>query len=294
VTRPGPPVWWTRSRRIGALGLAAAAAAIALILFGVLPSTPATPASPPPQQTAPATSSPSRSQPLQIVALGDSVPSNFGCPCPGYVADVGTVLQSLTHRPSEVHNDAQSGWTTADVLDDLGSGNTPGDLAIADLVIVQIGANDFDPSKVGDPACLPAATSPCWAATLAGLRTGLTRLTQRIRAINRSPGLRIALVGYWNVTVDGQAAQSLGSQYVTGSDELTAVVNQTIEAVAAESHSIYVDAFTGFKGESGTRDPTEDLLEDGDHPNAQGNQLLTAAVRDALERSGAIAAWTAP
>jgi lysophospholipase L1-like esterase len=268
----------------------AGAVALVLVLTGTIPTAPATPAGSPPAATT-IVMPPSRSRPLQLVALGDSVPANFGCPCPGYVADVGTELQTVTHRPVQVHNDAESGWTTADVLAGLDFADTKADLANADLVLIQVGANDFDLKRLGDPACLPAATSPCWTATLADLRTQLTQLTQRIRTLNPSPGLRIALLGYWNVTVDGQAARSLGSQYVTGSNELTAVVNQTIEAVAAQSHDIYVDAYTGFKGDNGTRDATEDLLEDGDHPNAQGNQILTKAVLDALQGGGAIARW---
>lgn len=275
---------------------------LALLLTGVLPPRASSAAQP--VVTGAATgaatagptrsAAPSRSEPLQIVALGDSVPADTGCPCPGYVADLGTVLHALTLRPVTVHNDATGGWTTADVVADLASGTTPTDVAGADLVIVQVGANDFDPNRIGDPTCFPAATSACWQPTLTALRSGLEEIGSRIRSLAHSPTLRIAFVGYWNITVDGQvAASTRGSQYLTNSNELTAVVNATIADAAAATHSIYVDAYTPFKGENGSRDPTEDLLEDGDHPNASGNEILTEAVQQALVATGAVRDWAA-
>ncbi|MEO7129796.1 MAG: SGNH/GDSL hydrolase family protein, partial [Dermatophilaceae bacterium] len=243
--------------------------------------------------TAPARS-PSPVGPLRVVALGDSVPSGYGCPCAGYVADLGTTLRDLTHRPTDVHNDAQGGWTTADVLANLMIEPTRTDLAGADLVLIQVGANDFDTSKIGDQTCFPVASSPCWASTLADLRSGLTQISHDIRMIDPSHEPRILMIGYWNITVAGAVGLAQGPQFVDGSDALTKVVNDTIEAVAAQSHAVYVDAYTGFNGEDGSRDPTEDLLGDGDHPDAEGNAILLQAVLGALTRSGAIAGWTAP
>ncbi|WP_347350785.1 SGNH/GDSL hydrolase family protein [Intrasporangium sp.] len=278
-----------RAGVIGALVLVGAVllglAAARLVAFGPLGAA---------HPSAAGTGAPSRSDPLRIVALGDSVPADTGCPCRGYVADLGAVLQGLTHRTTDVRNDAVAGWTSADVLTALDSGQLSGDLAGADLVVVQAGANDFDPGRIGDPACPPTATSPCWRPTLATLRTGLVGISRRVRALDTNPDLRIALVGYWNVTVDGAVGQSRGAQFVTDSTALTVVVNDTISAVAAQQHDVYVDAFTGFKGPDGRRDPTPDLQADGDHPNAAGNAILTAAVRYALVDSGALPVWTAP
>jgi lysophospholipase L1-like esterase len=279
----------------------AALAVLGLFLTGFLPSR--TGASPPPvgmvgtaespQPTSPG--GPAGTDPLRVVALGDSVPAATGCPCRGYIADVGTTLQALTHRPVTAVNDATGGWTTADVVNDLASGSTPTDIAGADLVIVQVGANDFDLSRIGDPACFPAASSSCWRPALTALRAGLEQIAARIHALDRNPALRIAFVGYWNVTVDGQvAASTLGSRGLANSNELTSVVNATISGASAATHSIYVDAYTPFKGENGSRDPTEDLLEDGDPPTAPGHETLTAAVQPALAAAGAVAARPAP
>ncbi len=107
------------------------------------------------------------------------------------------------------------------------------DLAAADLVVVEVGANDVDLDKVADPACLPAAASGCYADTLAALGTSLTRSSGRSGPLDHRPDLRIALLGYWNVTVDGQVGQQRGDDFVAGSDDLTKEVNATVEQVAA-------------------------------------------------------------
>jgi lysophospholipase L1-like esterase len=231
--------------------------------------------------------------PLTLVGLGDSVPSAETCGCTGYVEQVGDRLGRLTHRSWVVHNDANGGWTTADVEDDLSSPVTRDHLADADLVIVEVGANDFDLDRVDDQGCFPAAGSDCWSATLAGLHDGLTRIIAAIRGINHRPDLRIALLGYWNVTVDGSVGRALGEDFVLGSDSLTRLVNDTVQQVAASTGAVYVDAYSPLKGASGTRDPTGDLLDDGDHPNANGHALLSSAVVDELATTRAVAAWRA-
>lgn len=232
--------------------------------------------------------------PLTVVGLGDSVPSADTCGCMGYVEQVGSRLEELTHHSWVVHNDATGGWTTADVADDLGSASTQAHLATADLVLIEVGANDFNLDRVDDQGCFPAAGSSCWASTVTGLHDGLIRIIQGIRSIDHRPDLRIALLGYWNVTVDGTVGRRLGEDFVLGSDELTRLVNTTVEQVATATGSVYVDAYTPLKGPSGTRDPTADLLDDGDHPNATGHLLLANAVLDELRTSGAMLAWTPP
>ncbi|MDQ2758534.1 MAG: SGNH/GDSL hydrolase family protein [Actinomycetota bacterium] len=227
-----------------------------------------------------------------LVALGDSVPSADTCGCTGYVEQVGGRLQVLTHHNWVVHNDATGGWTTADVERDLSTAATHADLVEADLVLIEAGANDFDLSLVDDPDCVPAASSGCWSSTLEGVRAGLTQIIDGIHRINVRPDLRIVLIGYWNVTVDGAVGRALGPGFVLGSDGLTRVVNTTVEQVATRTGTDYVDAYTPLKGDVGSRDPTSDLLQDGDHLNASGHALLANAVIDELKSVGVLAGWT--
>ena len=241
--------------------------------------------------TSPAPAPVTASDPLTVVALGDSVPSASTCACTGYVERLGASLHTLTGRPVTVHNDATGGWTTADVGRDLTSPSTASHLASADVVVIEVGANDFDLDRVDDPSCLPASTSPCWSTTIADLRSGLSAIVSGVRQLDTRPDLRIAVVGYWNVTVDGAVGQARGQAFVTGSDALTRAVNAAIEGTAAQLDAVYVDAYTPLKGD-GSTDPTSVLLDDGDHPNAQGHAIIAAAVLGALRSAGAVAGWT--
>jgi lysophospholipase L1-like esterase len=243
------------------------------------------------QPPVPTRTGPALHDPLTVVALGDSVPSAGTCDCTGYVERLGASLHRETGRPVVVHNDATGGWTTADVEEDLGSSSTSSHLSHADLVIIEVGANDFDLDRVDDPSCLPADTSPCWRSTMSGLRTGLTHIVSDIRAADRTSGVRIAIVGYWNVTVDGAVGEARGGAFVAGSDALTRAVNATLAGVASSLQATYVDAYTPLKGD-GSLDPTSALLDDGDHPNAKGHAIIAKAVVDALHKAGAVAAWT--
>lgn len=249
------------------------------------------PSSSGPAQDSPATTAPAG--PLTLVGLGDSVPSATTCNCTGYVEQVGSSLQQQTHRSWTVHNDANGGWTTADVENDVNAAPTRDHLADADLVIIEVGANDFNMDRVTDQGCFPAAGSSCWASTVAGVRDGLTRIIAAIHRIDQRPDLRIAVLGYWNVTLDGAVGRALGESFVSGSDSLTRLVNATVQQVAAATGAVYVDAYTPLKGPAGTRDPTGNLLDDGDHPNASGHTLLAEAVLARLRSAGAVTGWQA-
>ena len=268
------------------------AALVVLAVAGVLPGTGPSPAGQePPRTSSPASTSSGPKFPLTVVALGDSVPSATTCDCAGFVERVGARLTALTGRPWVVRNHANGGWTTADVEEDLRAPSTRDDLSRADLVLVEVGANDFDLDRVGDPNCLPSSTSDCWSAPLHRLRDGLTRIINGIKRIDPRPDLRIAVLGYWNVSLDGAVGKALGEDFVLGSDALTRLVNTTVATVASSTDALYVDAYTPLKGADGSRDPTRDLLDDGDHPNARGHTLLTTAVLESLEDAGAVAAW---
>ncbi|MCL1869788.1 MAG: SGNH/GDSL hydrolase family protein [Promicromonosporaceae bacterium] len=262
--------------------LAAAFAVLVVVASFVAGTGPTRPAAPPAGAT-----------PLTVVALGDSVPSATTCGCIGYVDLLAGRLGALTRRTPVVHNDATGGWTTADVVEDLGSGATRSDLRHADLVVVEIGANDFDLHRIEDPSCYPAPTSGCWDTTLAGLTSGLTRIVRTVRSVDVEPHARVAVIGYWNITVDGAVGRSRGQAFVAGSDALTRTVNASIQSVATATGATYVDAYTPLKGITGTRDPTDDLLGDGDHPNQAGHRLIAQAVLSVLVREGAVAAWQA-
>lgn len=112
--------------------------------------------------------------------LGMSRLSNYRHRCAGYITQVGDQLKRHTPGPLTVFNDAGSGFTVSDVLDQLHEDATRDHVAAADLTDVVTG----------------------------------------IRTTNRRSDLRIVVLGYGNVTIDGQAAQGPSSSFVMSSNAL--------------------------------------------------------------------------
>ena len=224
-------------------------------------------------------------RPLVVVALGDSVPTGFGCDCAGFAQTVADEVGIETGRPSEVANDAVNGATSGDVVAEVQQESVRSDLARSSLVLLQAGANDvpLDPSTGqpcdGGAGCLPGL--------LAHLRAELLATVRVVRAGSHPPV--VALLGYWNISVDGTEGRTRGPAFVTNSRAVTGQVNAVISAVARATGSVYVDTSTPFLGPDEGRDPTGDLQDDGDHPDASGHRLIADAVVAALRSSGALA-----
>lgn len=225
---------------------------------------------------------------LRIVALGDSVPSGAGCACDPFPELSGPLLAERTGRQAAVDNLAAGGQTSADVLDELRDPDVIARLRRADVVIVEIGANDFDEDLADSPDCADPLTAACDGPALAETKDVLDRITGAIAAQQRSADARIVLMGYWNVFRDGQVGASRGATYVAASAKLTDAFNGVVEDVAKAGGAIYADTVTPFKGD-GTRDATFALAPDGNHPNEVGHRLLAQAVVDSLDRAGALA-----
>jgi lysophospholipase L1-like esterase len=297
-------------RFAGRLVTAAALAAAALIMVAACGTQPhtepstapttATPSAAPPAtpSSSPSlTPSPSRSPtagPLQMFGLGDSVPAADNCGCRGFLEQSADLLAPMINRPVRLRNDAVDGWTTSSVVSSLRSGQARKDLAGgAGLVIIEAGANDLALDRITDPSCQPVESSSCFRPQLTAVGDALTTAVEMIRTIDPDHDPTIALMGYWNVSVDGRTGQARGSEYLKDSDDLTLALNQVVRTVVARTHTIYVDAYTPLKGPEGSRDPSPYLLSDGDHPNKAGYRLLAEAVVDKLQQAGAVAAWSA-
>ena len=106
-----------------------------------------------------------------LVVLGDSVASGFGCDCGGF----GTAL-AKANGPASLTNDAENGLTSEGLLAQLSSTTLDTALATATTVTVTIGANDFDESQAADASCINAT---CYAATLQTMTTAINQITSQ-------------------------------------------------------------------------------------------------------------------
>ncbi|WP_084648222.1 SGNH/GDSL hydrolase family protein [Acidipropionibacterium thoenii] len=215
------------------------------------------------------------------VGLGDSVPSAANCSgCVSYITQVGDRLAERAGATGVVVNDAVAGFTSSQVLDQLGTAAVRSRVADADLVVITVGANDLPDDS--DGSCDP--DSGCARMAIAELRTRLTTIIQQVRALQTAADAKVVVSGYWNVGVDGAVGRQNGQQYMTTSRTMTRLFNAMVVEVAASQKAIYADFSTPFIGTDGSADPTDLLASDGDHPNAAGHARPADAVVSALGR----------
>ena len=220
-------------------------------------------------------------QPYRVVGLGDSVPAGTNCGCTSYVVRIGQQAARQHGRPAAVTNLAQPGLTTAGLAAQLRRPAVRSAIADADLVIITIGANDFDPDLLTASDCQPATALSCYQSVLATQRSLLSSVLAQVNALQTRSGGRILVTGYWNVFRDGQVGRDQGAAYVEGGNALTRADNALIASVSAAHGDTYVDIYTPFKGD-GSKDDTALLASDGDHPNAAGHALIARTLLGAL------------
>jgi lysophospholipase L1-like esterase len=238
-------------------------------------TTPAASSSPSPSP------SPTTSGPYRVVGLGDSVPAGTACGCTPYVSLTGRGEAARRGTTAEIADLAQPGLTTDGLLAQLGDASVRRRIAAADLVVITIGANDFDTDDVASASCRgPALT--CFQPTLKRQQGRLGQAFERVETLLGGRSATVLVTGYWNVFLDGDVAAARGTDYVRNSVALTRAENAQISAAAQRAGATYVDLFTPFKGPSGTKNDTSLLAGDGDHPDAAGHRRIARALEAAL------------
>ena len=218
---------------------------------------------------------------LATLGLGDSVPQGGPCTnCTTFIERVGTDMARKAGVKAAVRNESVAGYKTADVLTQLESNSTKSLLETSDLVIVTIGANDFDlDTLVGQ--CAHSDVS-CVADDVNDVTGRVRTILERVKAGMRTPGATVVVTGYWNVGFDGKAGRNKGPDYVKVADMVTEAFNANVKKIANEVGVVYVDVRTPFKGADGNRDDTALLMDDGDHPSEEGHKVLAEAVEAEL------------
>ena len=225
---------------------------------------------------APRSSEPSE----RLVVLGDSVAAGAGCSCPTYADLLASKLAIHSGQAASVTNAGQDGITTTDLLSQLDDPVITHALRSATVVTITIGANDFDDALAGRDDCAVGSALSCYRAELTALPGLLHEVLSRIHHLTPATATVIA-TGYWNVFLDGDIGRQHGSTYVATSDALTRAVNAIIAEQSAQTADRYADLYTPF--ESQTASGLAALLAaDGDHPSAQGHQLIAEVVYDQL------------
>ena len=212
-----------------------------------------------------------------VVGIGDSVTSATVCGCTGFVELYAAHLPAADGGPARAENLGAGGLTAAGLRTLMTQpGPTPTSVAEADVLLVTIGANDLTPllSRWQSSGCSMACYSPA----VEAVGSDLGDILAAARSLRGHRPTRVLVTDYWNVFADGDVARaSDGPAYLRWSDELTRALNVSICNAARNAGATCVDLYAPFKGD-GSKNPTELLAADGDHPNAAGNQVISSAL----------------
>ena len=212
-----------------------------------------------------------------VVGIGDSVTSATVCGCTGFVESYAAHLPAADGGPARAENLGAGGLTAAGLRTLMTQpGPTPTSVAEADVLLVTIGANDLTPllSRWQSSGCSKACYSPA----VETVGSDLGDILAAARSLRGHRPTRVLVTDYWNVFADGDVARaSDGPAYLRWSDELTRALNVSICNAARNAGATCVDLYAPFKGD-GSKNPTELLAADGDHPNAAGNQVISSAL----------------
>ncbi len=240
------------------------------------PTISATPSPTPPPSATPSPSA-THTGPWSVVALGDSVPAGGGCGCTPFPQLSAALLAAPGSGEVPTVDDAVNGATSTDVLAALNNDTeVQADVAAADIVEIEIGANDVAYTD----AC--GTTADCYQPTVPVVEQNVRDIVAQVHALTPDHPVLVVLLDYWSVWLGGTYATAQGQPYVDAAAAVTAQVNTAIRQVAADTASTYVDVRAAFKGPDYANDETRYLAPDGDHPNARGHAVIAQAVVDAV------------
>lgn len=214
-----------------------------------------------------------------LAALGDSIPAGTACECTPYPQLSASDLSASGGPAVAASNEAVSGFTSHDVLDQLSRARAAIDaVTAARLVEIEVGANEAAPSNScgNDIACYQPA--------IAELGVNLRDIVDRVHELAAGHAVSVVLLDYWSVWLGGTYALEQGHAYAEAAAGVTDQVNRVIRDVAAQTGSAYVDLRAAFKGPDYAYDETPYLATDGIHPNATGHRKIAAALGEVAQK----------
>ena len=218
--------------------------------------------------------------PIRIVVLGDSVASGLHCDCQPFPGQYRTILGQGSGRGAVVANYGVSGFDSGNVLRQIRTDDAVRvQVAQADIVVVEIGANDFMDKwgPISNGECR-LGNNHCFPETMTQLQNRLTAALTTINELRAGQPTQVLVTGYWNVFADGRVAfREEGAGFVRRSRNLTAQVNVALFSAALATGGRYVDLGTAFF-RGGRARLTRLLTDDGDHPSWSGHRLVAQAL----------------
>ena len=136
------------------------------------------------------------------------MPHGTNCNCTPYPPLTASGLSAKSGQTVTAANDAVSGYTTSDVLQQLQSDTAVIDhVRTADAVEIEVGANDVAHSR----SC--GANAGCYASKIPAIQTNLDAIVGRVHELTSGHKVLVVLLDYWSVWLGGQYAAAQGAAY---------------------------------------------------------------------------------
>jgi lysophospholipase L1-like esterase len=192
-----------------------------------------------------------------------------------FVSAYAALVGAEAGRKATVDNDAVSGSTSADLVNQLATGSVQAQVRSATTVLVMTGANDFNDAF--DQVSLGAPAAAAYGPVATAVQENVTTTVEKIHALNA--GAHVVVLDYWAAMEDGAvAAKDYDAATMAASIASTTYVNDALALAAKATDAIYISTYAAFKGPDGATDPTALLAADGDHPDAAGHEVIARAV----------------
>ena len=203
-----------------------------------------------------------------VVTLGDSVPAGTACGCDPFPDRYARLLSP--HAVSV--NLAQPGNTSADVRTAVGDDAVRADLRRATIILIMVGANDLAAAFAG------GRDDAAYEATAGQVETNVAATVDTVVQAHGTP-VTVLVLGYWNVVKDGAAGlAAYGAAGLASAHAATRYCDLALRRAAEQTGARYVPTTVAFRGDHRSRNPTNLLAPDGDHPNADGQEAIAEAV----------------
>lgn len=206
---------------------------------------------------------------LRVVGLGDSVMAGDNCGCRGIPARYAERLAAARETGVDWQNLGEEGITSEDMLTILSDdAAVRAGVARADIVLLTIGANDMYSLPVPG-----ACNQQCIDRAASATGGRVAQILSRIRQLRADHSTRVLVTNYWNVFTDGEVARSSETESELQWDRRVTEATNAAICSSIDPQSTCVDLDTPFH-DTPDADPSRYLADDGDHPNADGVELI--------------------
>lgn len=224
---------------------------------------------------------------LTVVSLGDSITFGWNLePTQTPPVQSNNAFPFLIgNGNTEVLNVSYPGWTSTQLLDAVKSDEAKQMLQQADVVTLNIGANDLlqaveiqkiiESQQPADPAELEQKVT----FASAQIYSNVTSIIDIVQAQTNAPILLYSLYNPFGLSENPTSAyiHTLGELITNGSDSTPGVNQSIFEVIAAQKGIVYLDAYSAFNGKQ------NNYIIPGDiHPTLLGQQALAKLATDKL------------